>query len=198
MSEHTTQTQTHRKLAVKLLLLAVGMFVFAVGVLPPMYDAICDITGLNGKSANEAASAAQAIPDDERTVTIQFLAHTDPAMPWTFKPNIFKLDVHPGEITKTDFHVYNPTSRLIVGQAIPSISPAQATPYFKKTECFCFTNQTLTGGQEMDMPLIFYVDPELPKSVRTITLSYQLYDITDATDHSNENENKDATNLVAK
>ena len=93
---------------------------------------------------------------------------------------MFSVKVHPGEIRQVDFHVRNPSQRVIVGQAIPSVSPGQASPYFKKTECFCFNNQELAGGQEADLPLIFYVDPELPKSVTTITLSYQLYDITGA------------------
>ncbi|RLT94191.1 cytochrome c oxidase assembly protein [Ketobacter sp.] len=182
MTEQHSVQQANRKLIKKLSLIVVGMFVFAVGVLPPMYDAICAITGLNGKTANEAADIEDAVVVEDRMVTVQFLADTDPAMPWDFKPNIFSIKVHPGAIQKVDFHVRNPTSRLIVGQAIPSVSPAQATPYFKKTECFCFNNQELNGGEEMDMPLIFYVDPGLPKSVRTITLSYQLYDITKSTE----------------
>lgn len=173
------QGKANLKLMKKLLFITVAMFIFAVGVLPPMYDAICDITGLNGKTRNEAADTTRAISQTDRLITIQFLADTDPAMPWDFKPNIFSIKVHPGEIRKVDFHVRNPTTRLIVGQAIPSVSPAQATPYFKKTECFCFNNQELKGGEEMDMPLIFYVDPSIPKSVSTITLSYQLYDITE-------------------
>jgi cytochrome c oxidase assembly protein subunit 11 len=143
-----------------------------------MYDAICEFTGLNGKTSSEAADANNAVVQEEREVTIQFLADTDPAMVWDFKPNTFSMKVHPGQIHKVDFHVRNPASHLIVGQAIPSVAPANATPYFKKTECFCFNSQELEGGKEMDMPLIFYVDPDLPKSVRTITLSYQLYDIS--------------------
>lgn len=173
------QTQANSKMVIKLLAIVVGMFIFAVGVLPPMYDAICDITGLNGKTSNEAASTEDAVVQEEREITIQFLADTDPAMVWDFKPNVFSIKVHPGEIHKVDFHVRNPAAYRIVGQAIPSVAPSQATPYFKKTECFCFNNQELAGGDEMDMPLIFYVDPKLPKSVRTITLSYQLYDITE-------------------
>ncbi|MAR89677.1 MAG: cytochrome c oxidase assembly protein [Pseudomonadales bacterium] len=175
-----TRKQSNARLVAKLMVAVVAMFVFAVGILPPMYDAICDITGLNGKTASEAADTSGAQPDAERTVTIQFLADTDPDMVWDFKPNVFSVKVHPGEIRQVDFHVRNPSQRVIVGQAIPSVSPGQASPYFKKTECFCFNNQELAGGQEADLPLIFYVDPELPKSVTTITLSYQLYDITGA------------------
>lgn len=176
--------QSNQRMVIKLLLIVVAMFVFAVGVLPPMYDAICDLTGLNGKTSNEPANSDAAVVEQDREVTIQFLADTDPNMVWDFKPNVFSVKVHPGQIQKVDFHVRNPASHVIIGQAIPSIAPAQATPYFKKTECFCFHSQELAGGQQMDMPLIFYVDPELPKSVHTITLSYQLYDITESTDQA--------------
>ncbi len=179
MTDNSAPTPDHGKLARKLTLIAVGMFVFAVGVLPPMYDAICDITGLNGKTANEADAADKAVVQDDRVVTVQFLADTDPAMPWDFKPNTRSIKVHPGEIKMVDFHVRNRDTGKIIGQAIPSISPANATTFFKKTECFCFTQQELLGGASMDMPLIFYVDPELPKSVSTITLSYTLFNITE-------------------
>ncbi len=175
------QRPSHKRLILRLTVIVVGMFVFAVGVLPPMYEVICNITGLNGKTANQAADASNVMVNAERTITVQFLADTDPAMAWSFKANTFSLKVHPGEIHQVDFHVRNPTNRSIVGHAVPSVSPGQATSYFKKTECFCFRNQTLAGGEEMDMPLIFYVDPEIPESVQTITLSYQLYDITDKT-----------------
>lgn len=179
MTESNTPNAQHGKLAAKLVLIAIGMFVFAIGVLPPMYDAICDITGLNGKTANEADSADDAVVQDDRVITIQFLANTDPGMPWDFKPNTRSIKIHPGEIKMVDFHVRNRDANRIIGQAIPSISPANATTYFKKTECFCFTQQELTGGDSKDMPLIFYVDPELPKSVTTITLSYTLFNITE-------------------
>ncbi|MCG8312915.1 MAG: cytochrome c oxidase assembly protein [Pseudomonadales bacterium] len=173
------QQAANNRLIKKLSFIIVGMFVFAVGILPPMYDAICDITGLNGKTANEAADATEAVVDEERSITVMFIADTHPDMPWEFKPVERSIKVHPGEIRKVDFRVKNTTGDWLVGQAIPSVSPAQATPHFKKTECFCFNEQELDGNSEKDMPLIFYVDPELPKSVTTITLSYQLFNITD-------------------
>lgn len=173
------QQQANKKLLTKLSFIVVGMFIFAVGILPPMYDAICDITGLNGKTSNEAAGTERAIMDEERTITVMFIADTDPDMPWDFAPVERSIKVHPGEIKKIDFRVKNRTNEWLVGQAIPSVSPSQATPYFKKTECFCFNEQELDGNAQKDMPLIFYVDPEIPKSVSTITLSYQLFNITD-------------------
>lgn len=172
-------SSNHARLAGKLGLIAIGMFVFAVGVLPPMYDAICEITGLNGKTSDTADTGEEAIVQEDRVITVQFVADTDPAMPWDFKPNVRSVKIHPGEIKLVDFHVRNRDNKRIVGQAIPSVTPAAATPHFKKTECFCFTQQELQGGDSMDMPLIFYVDPDLPKNVSTITLSYKLFNITD-------------------
>lgn len=174
-----TPTPDNTRFAIKLGLIAVSMFVFAVGVMPPLYDVICDITGLNGKTSNQAESADKAVVQEDRVITIQFLAKADPAMPWDFKPNVRSIKVHPGEIKLVDFHVRNLEPTTIVGQAIPSVTPSNATAYFKKTECFCFTQQELAGGASMDMPLIFYVDPDLPKNVSTITLSYTLFNITD-------------------
>ncbi len=179
MNDQHARTQDSIKLAKRLTLIAIGMFVFAVGVLPPMYDVICDITGLNGKTANEADSADSAVVQDDRIITVQFLADADAAMPWDFNPVERSIKVHPGEIRKVDFRVRNRESQWIVGQAIPSVTPSQATPYFKKTECFCFAQQELQGGDSKDMPLIFYIDPDLPKNVTTITLSYKLFNITD-------------------
>ena len=179
MESNNAPKAKHGKLLVTLLLVTVGMFVFAVGVLPPMYNAICDITGLNGKSSNEADSAADAIKEQDRVVTVQFLANTDPAMPWDFKPEQRSIKVHPGEITKVAFYAHNRNATDVIGQAIPSITPSEAAPHFKKTECFCFTQQELKGGDARDMPLIFYVDPDLPKYVTTITLSYTMFNITD-------------------
>jgi len=179
MTASRPPSSNHARLAGKLGLIAIGMFVFAVGVLPPMYDAICEITGLNGKTSDTADSGEAAIVQEDRVITVQFVADTDPAMPWDFKPNVRSVKIHPGEIKLVDFHVRNRDSERIVGQAIPSVTPAAATPHFKKTECFCFTQQELQGGDSMDMPLIFYVDPDLPRNVSTITLSYKLFNITD-------------------
>ena len=179
MTDERTSAQANKRLAWKLLIVAVAMFGFALGVLPPMYRVVCQLTGLNGKPTNTADSADGAGGNDDRVITVQFLADTDSGMPWEFHPNQRSVKVHPGEITKVDYHAANEIGTAVIGQAIPSIAPSQATPYFKKTECFCFTQQELKGGEARDMPLIFYIDPELPKSVTTITLSYEMFNVTD-------------------
>jgi cytochrome c oxidase assembly protein subunit 11 len=166
----------NQRLLLKLALVVVGMFVFAVFVMPPMYDAFCEITGLNGKGSNKAA-AAPVREDDSRTVNVEFLVDTDAALPWEFRKGVAALRVHPGEITKTMFFVKNLDGKAVTGRAVPSISPNDAAQYFKKTECFCFREQRLDGGEEKDMPMVFYVDPALPRHITTITLSYKFYNM---------------------
>jgi len=173
--EHELSTaQQNRRLLWRLAAVVAGMFVFAVFIMPPIYDVFCEITGLNGKGSNKAAAASMHT-DASRTVMVEFLVDTDSALPWDFRRGEPAVQVHPGEITKTMFYVKNRDKRAITGRAIPSISPSEAAQYFKKTECFCFSEQRLEGGAEKSMPMIFYIDPALPKHITTITLSYKFY-----------------------
>lgn len=169
----------HQPLTVKLAIIALGMFGFGFALVP-LYDVFCDLTGLNGKTAVTAASADAAQIDISREVVIEFIARPNKQMPWVFKPEVTRMTVHPGEIHIMNYLAENPTSKMIVGQAVPSVSPGQAALYFHKIECFCFTQQKLAGGKNMLMPLQFYVDPALPSQFSTITLSYTLYDVTSA------------------
>ena len=169
----------HQPLTVKLAITALAMFGFGFALVP-LYDVFCDLTGLNGKTAVTAATAEAAQIDTSREVVIEFIARPNKQMPWVFKPEVTRMTVHPGEIHIMNYLAENPTGRMIVGQAVPSVSPGQAALYFHKIECFCFTQQQLAGGKNMLMPLQFYVDPALPSQFSTITLSYTLYDVTSA------------------
>ncbi|WP_240224784.1 cytochrome c oxidase assembly protein [Rheinheimera hassiensis] len=169
----------HKSLTFKLAVIALAMFGFGFALVP-LYDVFCDLTGLNGKTAVTAASADAALIDTSREVVIEFIARPNKEMPWVFKPEVRRMTVHPGEIHIMNYLAENPTGRMIVGQAVPSVSPGQAALYFHKIECFCFTQQQLAGGKNMLMPLQFYVDPALPSQFSTITLSYTLYDVTSA------------------
>lgn len=168
----------NQRLLWRLAAVVVAMFLFAVFVMPPIYDVFCEITGLNGKGSNEAA-VASVRTDISRTVNVEFLVNTDSGLPWDFRRGVPAVRVHPGEITKTAFFVKNRDWRTISGRAVPSISPSEAAQYFKKTECFCFSEQRLEGGAEKSMPMIFYIDPALPKHITTITLSYTFYNQSD-------------------
>lgn len=170
--------QSNRRLLAKLLATSVAMFVFAVYVMPPMYDLFCEVTGLNGKTGGPY-QATEVVVDTSRTVTVQFLATNNENMPWSFKPQMQSIKVHPGEEVEVRYLATNPTSRTMVAQAVPSVVPFKAAEYFHKTECFCFNQQPLDGGEDAELPLRFIVDQDVPKQVHTITLSYTLFDITD-------------------
>lgn len=166
-------------LCVKLGAWAIGMFVFALWIMPPMYDVFCEITGLNGKTGGRyEASELQQI-DTTRTINVQFVAINNDDMPWQFRPEKRSIRVHPGEQVQVDYRVHNPTGRNMIAQAIPSLVPYNAVNYFHKTECFCFEQQPLKAGDSTNMPLLFIVDQDIPQSVHTITLSYTIFDVTD-------------------
>ena len=163
----------------KLVGVAVLMFAFVFVVMVPLYDVLCDALGINGKTSGQAYTAVQAGVDESRTVTIQFVATNNQGMPWEFGPSVTAMKVNPGAVNDTVFLARNPLPNAMVAQAIPSVSPARAAEYFHKTECFCFNQQPLDGDSSAEMPLQFIVDQDLPRDIRTITLSYTIFDVTD-------------------
>jgi cytochrome c oxidase assembly protein subunit 11 len=179
------------KLTTRLLALAGSMLLFAVFIMPPLYNAFCEITGLNGKTGARYEAVPAAVNRD-RLVTVQFVASHNGNMPWKFRPSVVSMKVHPGEATDTVFLASNPTGRDMVGQAIPSLVPFKAAEYFHKTECFCFNQQTLKAGESAELPLRFIVDPDLPPGVNTITLSYTLFDVTEKFTRNLDNNNADS------
>ncbi|EJS2609397.1 cytochrome c oxidase assembly protein [Vibrio alginolyticus] len=166
---------SNKKLTVKLLLATLLMFGFGY-VLVPLYDVMCDALGINGKTSEVAAIQPTGMqPDMSRTVRVEFMAHVSPDMPWEFRPKVISMDVHPGEVVQTEYLAFNESGQKLVGQAVPSVSPGTGAAYFNKIECFCFNQQPLDGKQQAQMPLIFYIEPDLPESIHTLTLSYTLY-----------------------
>jgi len=162
-------------LSIKLALLTLVMFGFGYALVP-LYDVFCDITGLNGKTGRLAVQAADDIGIDfSRTVTVEFIATVNSGLPWQFAPTQKRMEVHPGALNTTTYIATNVTQHPIVGQAVPSVAPGQAASYFNKTECFCFTNQTLNPKQTKQMPVRFIVDPHLPENISVITLSYTFF-----------------------
>ncbi len=167
----------HKALVAKLLAGTVVMFAFAIFVMPPLYRLACDVLGI-GPQQYSAYEEAAASVDESRIVTVQFMSTNQGNMPWVFKPAQFEVEVHPGQRSEVAYYAKNTTSRDMVAQAIPSIVPIGAVDYLHKIECFCFERQPLAAGEEADMKLVFFVDPELPKSISTITLSYSVFDVT--------------------
>jgi cytochrome c oxidase assembly protein subunit 11 len=163
----------------KLVTVAVAMFAFVFVVMVPLYDVLCDALGINGKTASEAYTSVPAAVDESREVTMQFIATNNEGMPWEFAPRQTVMKVHPGAINETVYLARNPLSKAMVAQAIPSVSPARAAEYLHKTECFCFNQQPLDGESSAELPLQFIVDQDLPRDIKTITLSYTIFDVTD-------------------
>ena len=164
---------------IKLVTVAVAMFAFVFVVMVPLYDVLCDALGINCKTSGQAYTAVQAGVDESRTITVQFVATNNEGMPWEFGPDTTAMKVHPGAVNDTVFHARNPRPEAMVAQATPSVSPARAAEYFHKTECFCFNQQPLDGESSAEMPLQFIIDQDLPRDIRTITLSYTIFDVTD-------------------
>ncbi len=165
--------------AAKLSLIGVGMFAFAFALVP-LYDLLCEVTGLGGRTGDAYVyEAATTKVDDSRLIKVNFLTGTNEGMPWRFWAQSTSVRVHPGELTEVKFFVRNPTDRVMVAQAIPSVAPGSAAEYFHKTECFCFERQVLKPGEELEMPMRFLLAPELPGYVQTVSLSYSLFDITE-------------------
>ena len=163
---------------VKSAVAVVAMFAFAIFAMPPLYDMLCEITGIGTKTADKYEGVVSAV-DDSRLVKVQFIATNQATMPWEFEPTTYEVRVNPGEPTKVTYYAKNRTPRNMIAQAIPNIVPSSATEYFHKTECFCFDQQLLQAGEEVEMPLVFIVDRDLPRAINTITLSYSLFDVTD-------------------
>ncbi|MBA2710647.1 MAG: cytochrome c oxidase assembly protein [Tatlockia sp.] len=171
--------KSHTKLIVTLALVVLAMFGFGFALVP-IYKSICQSLGINGKTNEKAIAydAKTAKITADRDVVVEFIATNNSGIPWAFYPKIRKIKVHPGEIAKLSFYAENQTKHRMTVQAIPSVTPGIAAKYLKKTECFCFTQQTLNGHEAMDMPLLFHLDQDLPANVKTITLSYTLFDVT--------------------
>ena len=158
---------------VRLAVVAAAMFGFGYALVP-FYYAICRAWGVN--SLEGTAQAANTQVDRSRTVTIELDSNTN-GMRWVFKPLVNHVEVHPGQLTTVEYEVANEQATPVTGQAIASFSPQLAGEYFRKIECFCFSQQTLRAGETRKLPVVFVVDPKLPKDVNTISLSYTFFEV---------------------
>jgi cytochrome c oxidase assembly protein subunit 11 len=174
-------TADNRLLFFKLLVVTALMFGFGYALVP-VYKAICEKLGINVLSLSERTvnGTASGLPantqiDRSRTITVEFDANA--RGPWDFKPAVRSIDVHPGEMTTVMYEFRNVQNRSMSAQAIPSYAPQQAMSHFNKVECFCFNEYRLAPGESRQWPVVFYIDPKLPKDVRTITLSYTFFEV---------------------
>jgi len=169
-----SHAQANQQTLVKLLVVAVAMFGFGYAMVP-FYRAICDALGLNNVVRADAVANTQV--DAGRLLTVEFDANLRSNLPWTFTPLEKSVRVHPGELTQVVFEVRNRSDRPVTGQAIPSFGPQLAGRYFKKLECFCFTQQTLAPGEVRRMLVAFVIERDLPQDVGTVTLSYTFFEV---------------------
>ena len=180
MAETGGNRTGNRTMLRKLVVVAVVMFGFGWALIP-VYRAICEITGVNlltGKDAAVEAKLKNTQVDTSREVVVEFDANRQG--PWRFKPRVNHMKVHPGQLVTIEYDLVNLENRAMAGQAIPSYAPMQASRYFNKVECFCFKQQTLEAGETRLFPVVFFVDPSLPKDVTQITLSYTFFEVPGA------------------
>ncbi|MDW4548310.1 cytochrome c oxidase assembly protein [Defluviimonas sp. D31] len=155
--------------------------VLTMGVLAwaavPFYSWFCQVTGYGGTPSVRAENAGDVL---DEIVTVRFDANTAPDMPWEFHPKQTEMKLKIGETGMAFYEAYNPTDKPVAGTASYNVAPDLAGYYFSKIQCFCFTEQVLQPGERIEMPVVFYVDPELVKdrdagSIRNITLSYTFF-----------------------
>lgn len=160
----------------KLVFAALAAFAFTFSLVP-LYRIVCEkVFGVRlERDAVVVTDAAAGAATSDRWVTVQFDGGVNSKLPWDFEPAQVRMRVQPGREYTTTYTARNTSERTIVGSATPSVAPARASGYFSKTECFCFTAQTLTAGESRDMPVRFIVDPALPDGIKTLTLSYTFF-----------------------
>jgi cytochrome c oxidase assembly protein subunit 11 len=174
------------RMTAKLAVIVVVMAGFGYALVP-MYRAICDALGINVLAVSEQRATAGPLTataaekarntqvDTSRTITVEFDANA--RGPWDFKPAQRSVQVHPGELATVMYEFRNVQNRTMAAQAIPSYAPKQAAAHFNKLECFCFNEYTLAPGESRQWPVVFVVDPKLPRDVTTITLSYTFFEV---------------------
>jgi cytochrome c oxidase assembly protein subunit 11 len=173
--------QYNRQMLLKLAVISVAMFGFGYALIP-MYRVLCEVTGINvvtsknnyGTRAVHATSKNTQV-DESRLITVEFDSNTQG--PFRFRSVKNSMQVHPGEMIQVVYEVVNTQNRNISAQAIPSYAPMQATEHFTKLECFCFDEQTLKPNESREMPVVFIIDPALPKGIKNITLSYTFFEV---------------------
>lgn len=175
VTPESPRNRSHTLVAGKMLLLACGMFGFGY-LMVPLYDIICDITGLNGKTGRVSISeVADAPVNIDREVIVEFTASVNQSGAWDFRPDAKTMIVKPGTLYHASYYAENLSNTAVVAQATPSVTPFSAAKYFNKTECFCFTRQAFEAKGSMHMPLTFIIDPDIPSNIDRVTLSYTFF-----------------------
>ena len=168
--------RANRRLAFRLLVVTAAMFGFGYALVP-LYEIVCDITGIGGRTGvvSEAAATTGGV-DSTRVVKVQFVATVNSGLRWAFEGPQEPLEIHPGKVYEASFSASNLSRRSVVAQAVPSVTPVGAAAHFNKIECFCFTRQRLEPGETRVMPVRFVVNEEIPRRIGTLTLAYTFFE----------------------
>jgi len=174
--EESGRLRLNRTTLTKLVVVAGIMFGFGYAMVP-IYRQVCEALGINVLTQKDGTVAAPVNSQVDKTRTITVVLDGNAQGPWRFRPTQRSIEVHPGEMATVVYEVVNTQARTVKAQAIPSYAPQSATPWFKKVECFCFKEQVLTPNEARQMPVVFFIDPRLPREVKDITLSYTFFEI---------------------
>ncbi len=172
-TEANAAAPSHGRLVRRLVLVAVGMFGFGFAMWP-LYGVFCDITGFGGRGV-QVADNLGFVANSDRQVRIRFDATVNSGLPWLFQARQKTANVRLGEMSEALYLAMNNSQEAMVGRAIYNVTPPEASLYFVKTECFCFTEQVLQGNESREMPVYFFIQPDLPDHIREITLSYTFF-----------------------
>lgn len=168
--------RANRWLTWQLWVFVAGAFGFGFALVP-LYSVLCKVTGYGDKKELLEAATLPTRTDTSRWVRVEFMSTNPTVGEWDFHPVKSFINVHPGQLYEVSFIAKNLIDKNVVAQAVPSITPSEATQYFRKTQCFCFSPQPFTALQTRDLKVRFYVDPALPQDVDTVTLAYAMFDI---------------------
>jgi cytochrome c oxidase assembly protein subunit 11 len=180
MENEPDRNRMVKKHLYRLLVIVALMLAFPFASIP-LYKSFCQWTGVNGKIKLVASGAPRVRDDGQlgREVTVEFVADADPGLPWSLRPETSQVKVHLDESKRMVFFAENHSGQEVVARAVPSISPGEAAPHFKKTQCFCFDAISLKAEEKQEMPVVFYLDDKFPTDVSTVTLAYKVFNVTD-------------------
>ena len=164
---------SHTRVVRRLVLLAVAMFGFGFAMWP-LYSVFCDLTGFGGRGV-QVAESGEGLQASDRQVKIRFDATVNSGLPWLFQPMEKAATVTLGEMSEAFYLAMNSSEEPIAGRAIYNVTPPEASLYFVKTECFCFTEQVLQANESREMPVYYFIQPDLPDHIKEITLSYTFF-----------------------
>lgn len=166
-----------KRLVWSLAAVAAGMFAFGFALVP-LYDVLCQALGINGKVSLSSAAPATTPAAADREITVQLLVNRAEGPGWAVEAPVEDLRVRPAETRTLAFLAHNHSDRAITLRAVANVTPPEGAAHLKKTECFCFQEQSLAPGESVTLPLVFFVDEALPRTIDTLSLSYTLYEVT--------------------